>query len=222
MLGLLGLGALGVLTGRWVQAGLDTVAGAAPVPSALSDLLPGAAGFRYYSVTGAVQQRSTGSYQLSVGGLVQRPATLSYADLLTLPQATLTADFQCVTGWRVPGVHWAGVRLSDLLEHVGVGAGAKALRLVSYDGVYTESLTLSQARRPDMLVAHSMDGAVVSHDHGGPVRLVVGPMYGYKSLKWLGGVEVVDRVEPGYWEQLGYDVDAWVGRSNGRTDPPTA
>jgi DMSO/TMAO reductase YedYZ molybdopterin-dependent catalytic subunit len=61
----------------------------------------------------------------------------------------------------------------------------------------------------------------VSRDHGGPVRLLVAPMYGYKSCKWLGTIEVVDAVHPGYWERRGYDVDAWVGHSNGRNDAPT-
>jgi DMSO/TMAO reductase YedYZ molybdopterin-dependent catalytic subunit len=45
-------------------------------------------------------------------------------------------------------------------------------------------------------------------------------MYGYKSLKWLDGIEVGRTVEPGYWENLGYDVDAWIGQSNGRSDEP--
>jgi DMSO/TMAO reductase YedYZ molybdopterin-dependent catalytic subunit len=47
-------------------------------------------------------------------------------------------------------------------------------------------------------------------------------MYGYKSCKWLDSVEVVARAQPGYWELRGYDVDAWVGRSNGRADEPTS
>ncbi len=69
-----------------------------------------------------------------------------------------------------------------------------------------------------MLAAYRLDGSTLSQAHGGPVRLYVAPMYGYKSLKWLDRIEVVDRVEPGYWEVRGYDVDAWVGRSNGRSD----
>jgi DMSO/TMAO reductase YedYZ molybdopterin-dependent catalytic subunit len=47
-------------------------------------------------------------------------------------------------------------------------------------------------------------------------------MYGYKSLKWLDRIEVVDTVIEGFWEARGYDTDAWVGSSNGRTDDPTA
>jgi Sulfite oxidase and related enzymes len=66
-----------------------------------------------------------------------------------------------------------------------------------------------------------MRNAPLSHAHGGPVRLYVAPMYFYKSAKWLSGITVTDSVRPGYWEELGYDIDAWVGRSNGRDDTPT-
>ncbi|HKE72080.1 MAG TPA: molybdopterin-dependent oxidoreductase, partial [Acidimicrobiales bacterium] len=134
----------------------------------------------------------------------------------------LKVDFQCVTGWRVEDVHWTGVRLADLLDEAGVAKGAKALRLFSFDGAYTESLTMDQARRRDVIAAYDMLGGPVTHAHGGPVRLYVAPMYGYKSLKWLDRIEVVDEVVPGYWERLGYDVDGWVGRSNGRDDERTS
>ena len=97
-----------------------------------------------------------------------------------------------------------------------------ALRFISFDGVYTESLTLDQARRDDVIVAYDLEGKPLSSDHGGPARLYVAPMYGYKSCKWLERIEVVDRVIPGYWEDEGYDVDGWVGRSNGRDDQPTS
>jgi DMSO/TMAO reductase YedYZ molybdopterin-dependent catalytic subunit len=46
-------------------------------------------------------------------------------------------------------------------------------------------------------------------------------MYGYKSLKWLERIELTRHVEPGFWEERGYDVDGWVGRSNGRNDDAT-
>jgi DMSO/TMAO reductase YedYZ molybdopterin-dependent catalytic subunit len=71
-------------------------------------------------------------------------------------------------------------------------------------------------------VALTMFGNPVTHNHGGPVRLYVAPMYGYKSAKWLSGIEVTAEVEKGYWEHLGYDTDGWVGASNGRDDPKTS
>jgi DMSO/TMAO reductase YedYZ molybdopterin-dependent catalytic subunit len=138
-----------------------------------------------------------------------------------MPVTRVARDFQCVTGWRVPDVQWAGVRLLDLLDRAGVQSDATAVRFVSFDGAYTESLTLEQARRDDVLVAYELEGQLLSSQHGGPARLYVAPMYGYKSCKWLREIELTARVEPGYWEQRGYDVDAWVGRSNGRDDSAT-
>ena len=139
-----------------------------------------------------------------------------------MPHTRLVRDFQCVTGWRVPSVPWSGVRLADLLDAAGVAPAARALTFTSFDGADTESLTLDQARRPDVIVALGMYDQPLTRAHGGPARLYVAPMYGYKSLKWLSGITVTDQVEPGFWEHNGYDVDAWVGKSNGRGDDPTS
>ncbi|MBA9004373.1 molybdopterin-dependent oxidoreductase [Thermomonospora cellulosilytica] len=219
VLGMLGLGAAGVAVGAAAQQKVNTAL--APIGE-LDQVLPGAGGFRFYSVVDEVERRTPRDYRLKVGGMVDRPRTFTFAELQkSLPQTQMTRDFQCVTGWRVEDVAWAGVALPDLLDAVGVRAGARAVLFRSFDGAYTESLTMEQARRRDVLVATGMLGGPVTHDHGGPVRLYVAPMYAYKSLKWLGEIEVADRVVPGYWERRGYDIDAWVGRSNGRTDEPT-
>jgi DMSO/TMAO reductase YedYZ molybdopterin-dependent catalytic subunit len=218
-LGLLGLGALGIATGTRAQSALSSVL--APVqlrdPTGLTSLLPVGDTFRFYSVTGGVPSRDAASYRLDVGGLVDRPLTLTLADLQSMPQTDLVRDFQCVTGWRVPQVHWSGVRLATVLDRAGVKSTGQAVRLLSFDGTYTESLTLDQARLPDCIVALKMLGGDVSHDHGGPVRLYVAPMYGYKSIKWLSGIDVTGEVVEGYWEHRGYDVDGFVGSSNGRS-----
>ena len=71
-----------------------------------------------------------------------------------------------------------------------------------------------------MIVAYQMEDKPITGAHGGPVRLYVAPMYGYKSCKWLGGSRCRRGRSPGYWEHLGYDVDGWVGESNGRDDAP--
>jgi hypothetical protein len=222
-LGLVGLGALGVVFGAKVQDFSEhaTASLVANDPTGLLGLLPFGR-FRLYSVTGDFPHRARDAYRLEVKGLVDRPFTLSYAELTALPKTNVTRDFQCVTGWRVPKVRWAGVRLSALLDRAGVSPRATALRFVSFDGTYSESLTLAQARRPDVLVAYELEGRPLSTDHGGPARLYVAPMYGYKSCKWLSSIELTAEVEPGYWERNGYDVDGWVGHSNGRDDAPTA
>ncbi|HEY0533483.1 MAG TPA: molybdopterin-dependent oxidoreductase, partial [Actinoplanes sp.] len=81
---------------------------------------------------------------------------------------------------------------------------------------YTESLTLDQARRDDVIVALQMLDGPITHDHGGPVRMYVAPMYGYKSTKWLSGIELTAAVETGYWEHRGYPVDGFIDPSQGR------
>ena len=219
-----GLGATGIVIGSPVQTALETAF--RPISDAdgtgLTDLLPTTSKFRFYSVAGFNPDISTAEYRLGVTGMVDTPLELSFDDLLERPMVGLTRDFQCVTGWRVPDVEWAGVRVADILDEAGVDDAATHLRFFSYDGIYTTTLTLEQARRDDVLVATKMLGDDVRREHGGPVRLFVAPMYGYKSLKWLAGFEVTDSVEPpGYWEVRGYDTDAWVGESNGRTDEPT-
>ena len=65
------------------------------------------------------------------------------------------------------------------------------------------------------MLAYEMDGQPLSREHGAPLRLVIPDMYGYKNVKWVEQVNLVPKAEDGYWEPLGYDRDAWVGRSNG-------
>jgi DMSO/TMAO reductase YedYZ molybdopterin-dependent catalytic subunit len=219
VLGMAGLGAAGVLFGAPVARGVGDAFSWLSAGGSLGTLVPGADFFRIYTVTAGFPAAPAG-YRLLVDGLVERPLSLSLADLRALPATRLVRPFQCVTGWRVPGVHWTGVRLAHLLEMAGVKPSAGALQFRSFDGVYTESLTMGQAGLSDVIVAYDMLGAPVSREHGGPVRLYVAPMYGYKSIKWLSRISVVGNVRPGYWETFGYAVDGWVGRSNGRTDAP--
>jgi DMSO/TMAO reductase YedYZ molybdopterin-dependent catalytic subunit len=220
---MLGLGAAGVAAAPYLQRGLESFLGAAADkdPTGLTGLLPNGGGFRYYSVASSVPRKTAETYRLTVDGLVRKPATYTLADLRAMPQTRIVRDVQCVTGWRVPDTPFEGVRLSQLLDAAGVRPEARAIRFTCFDGTYSESLTLTQARRDDVLVALRMQDEPVSHSHGGPVRLYVAPMYFYKSAKWLSGITVTSSVRPGYWEERGYDVDAWVGRSNGRTDTPT-
>jgi DMSO/TMAO reductase YedYZ molybdopterin-dependent catalytic subunit len=216
VLAMLGAGLGGILFGGRAQSALEALTGVSPGSSNLLSLLPAGGRFRIYSVTDTLPALAASDYRLDVTGLVERPLRLTLDDLRSLPATHHKRDFQCVTGWRVRTVSWTGVALSELIDRAGVRPGARGLRFTSFDGTYTESLTLDQARRPDVLVAYEMEGRPLSRIHGGPARLYVAPMYGYKSLKWLRSIEVLDHVEPGYWEREGYDVDAWVGRSNAR------
>jgi DMSO/TMAO reductase YedYZ molybdopterin-dependent catalytic subunit len=207
-LGMSVLGLGGIVFGAQLEGPFNSV----------MQLIPWWPGFRIYSITGAHPHISDLDYRLEVSGLVNNPTVFTLADLKAMPSTSFSQEFQCVTGWTVPNVRWEGVRLSEILSRAGMQESAVALSFESYDGADSESLTLYQAHLPDVIVAYRMLGAPVTTEHGGPVRLYVGPMFGYKSLKWLSAIRVVDRVIPGYWEQNGYPVNGWRDGSTGPTD----
>jgi DMSO/TMAO reductase YedYZ molybdopterin-dependent catalytic subunit len=217
VLGMAGVGALAVVLGKQLTSATSSAVGA--VAPQLQSVIPATGGFRIYTVTNGYPEMTKADYRLKITSGPEI-TTLTFDDLAALPQTSMTKDFQCVTGWRVEDVPWSGVLLSDVISRFNLDDHGTALAFTSFDGAYTESLTMEQAKRPDVLVATSMYGAPITQEHGGPVRLLVAPMYAYKSIKWLDGIEATPVVEPGYWELRGYDIDAWVGKSNGRSDAP--
>ena len=211
----LGLLAGGVSSLFWAGPAARALA---PVTSgfsqALGNLLP-VGGWRIYTISGSMPVFDERSYRLEITGLVRNPVQLTYAQLRALPQAHQVSDFHCVTGWSVDNVRWGGVRFRDLLALADPLPSATAIRFVSLEQPYNDSLTLDQARLPNVMLAFEMDGQPLSRPHGAPARVVIPEMYGYKGVKWLTKMELVDHQPTGYWEGLGYDQNAWVGRSNG-------
>ncbi len=211
----LGLLAGGVSSLFWAGPAARALA---PVTSgfsqALGNLLP-VGGWRIYTISGSMPIFDEGSYRLEITGLVRNPVQLTYAQLRALPQAHQVSNFHCVTGWSVDNVRWGGVRFRDLLALAEPLPSAKAIRFVSLEQPYNDSLSLDQARLPNVMLAVDMDGQPLSRPHGSPARVVIPEMYGYKGVKWLTKMELVDHQPTGYWEGLGYDQNAWVGRSNG-------
>ncbi|MER6535955.1 molybdopterin-dependent oxidoreductase [Streptomyces sp. 900105755] len=212
LLGMLATGAVGLAAAPYLQRGWQSALDAASRVDAtgLTGLLPNPGGFRYYSVVGSVPRKTESDYELRIDGLVDRPKTYTLPELRALPQTRVVHDVLCTDGWRVDDTPFEGVRLADLLDAAGVRSEGAALRFTCFDGAYTESLTLGQARRSDVLVALTMQDKPITHEHGGPVRLYVAPMYFYKSAKWLSGITVTDKVVPGFWEERGYAVDGWL------------
>ncbi|MES1248074.1 MAG: molybdopterin-dependent oxidoreductase [Actinomycetota bacterium] len=203
-----------------VAGGLSSLAWGRGVWGHVSSSLPSvplipSGGWRIYTVADHMPTFDPATWKLEVGGLVEQPMTLDYAALRALPVTHEIRTFHCVTGWTVNNVRWTGVRLSDLFEHVRPQFDAQGVRFTSAEIPYVDYLTLRQARLSDVLLAYEMDGKPLPREHGAPVRLVMPEMYGYKSVKWVSRVDLVPQAEDGYWEQLGYDRDAWVGRSNG-------
>ncbi|WP_338704138.1 molybdopterin-dependent oxidoreductase (plasmid) [Streptomyces sp. Q6] len=212
MLGMLGAGAAGLAAAPYLQQGWEGFLAKASEADAtgLTGLLPNPGGFRYYSVVGSVPHKDATNYALTVSGLVDRPKTYTLEQLHAMPQTRVVGDAVCTDGWRVDDTPWSGVKLADILDDAGVRSSGAAIRFTCFDGAYSESLTLEQARRSDVLVALRLQDKPITHAHGGPVRLYVAPMYFYKSAKWLSGISVTDKVVPGYWEERGYAVDGWL------------
>jgi DMSO/TMAO reductase YedYZ molybdopterin-dependent catalytic subunit len=199
----------------WGKPAWDRISGTvSPIAATLAPVLP-TKGWRIYTVADSMPSFDPATWKLTVGGRVQRPLTLSYDELRALPRAEQTSDFHCVTGWSVQNVRWGGVRLKDVFAHAKPAFGADGVQFVSAEVPYVDYLTMRQALLHDVLLAYEMDGKPLPREHGAPVRLVIPEMYGYKNVKWVSEINLVPGAADGYWEQLGYDRDAWVGRSNG-------
>jgi DMSO/TMAO reductase YedYZ molybdopterin-dependent catalytic subunit len=201
----------------WGKSAWNAVSGVvSPAAGTLAPFLP-TQGWRIYTVSGSIPSFDRTTWRLDVEGLVQQRLSLTYDELLALPKATQVSTFHCVTGWSVKNVHWGGVRLTELFDRVKPAPEAGALAFVSAEEPYVDYLTMRQARMHDVMLAYEMDGKPLPSEHGAPLRLIIPEMYGYKNVKWLKQISLVPMAEKGYWENLGYDRDAWVGRSNGYT-----
>jgi DMSO/TMAO reductase YedYZ molybdopterin-dependent catalytic subunit len=211
-----------------VAVGASSLAWAGPVSRFLSPLSSAGSqfvgnffpvgGWRIYTISGSMPLFDPATWRLEIGGLVERPRKLSYEDVEALPHVDQVSTFQCVTGWTVENVHWRGVRFRELFGLVQPKREATAVRFISLERPYEDSLTLEQLRLPDAMLATHLDGAPLSRPHGAPARVILPEMYGYKGVKWLTRMELVASQPRGYWERHGYDQNAWVGRSNGYHD----
>ena len=208
--------ALGLSSLAWGRPAWQSISGVAqPLTSALPAGIVPSGGWRIYTVASSMPRFDPKTWTLRVDGLVESPRSFTYAELRSLPRAEQVSTFHCVTGWSVEDVRWAGVRFSDLLDLVRPREAARVLTLESAEKPYADTLTLEQARLDDVMLAYEMDAKPLPREHGAPVRLVIPEMYGYKNVKWVERIVVKAEAAPGYWEQRGYDADAWVGRSNG-------
>jgi DMSO/TMAO reductase YedYZ molybdopterin-dependent catalytic subunit len=210
----LGVTAVGLSSLVWGRSAWQAVSGVThPFVDALpSGIIP--SGWRIYTVAASMPRFDPATWRLRIDGLVDRPQTIDYEQLRALPAAEQISTFHCVTGWTVSNVHWRGVRFADLLAAAAPRPNAGVLTFTSAEKPYVDTLTLDQAHLPDVMLAYEMDGQPLPRPHGAPVRVVIPDMYGYKNVKWVERITVGARAQPGYWEQRGYDTDAWVGRSN--------
>ena len=150
------------------------------------------------------------TWSLSLHGEVDAPETLSFAQLLSLPQVDLTCDVHCVTSWSKLGMRWRGVSFRTLEGRVRPRPSVRFVVMECEQG-FTTSLPIEALRDEDVLVAHTVDQGPLPAEHGGPVRMLVPKRYFYKSAKWLRGLKFVTEDEPGFWEVRGYSniADPW-------------
>jgi DMSO/TMAO reductase YedYZ molybdopterin-dependent catalytic subunit len=151
------------------------------------------------------------TWSLRIHGAVDEARLLTMADLLELPQAEITCDIHCVTSWSKVGMRWRGVPFAAVRDMVRPRAEARFVVMECEQG-FTTSLPLDAMSEPDVLVAHTVEGASLPLEHGGPVRMLVPKRYFYKSAKWLRGLKLVAEDEPGFWEVRGYSniADPWA------------
>ena len=143
-------------------------------------------------------------WTLRVSGLVSRPLTLTYPELLAhTPKVTRTERLSCVEGFTATYVR-QGIRLGDLLAEAGVHPSAKVVIFRCHDG-YSSSLSLSDAQRSDVLLVHHENGQPLIALRGFPLELSAPAKWGYKWAKWIERIEVsADSTFRGYWESRGY------------------
>jgi len=165
-----------------------------------------------------------GRWRLKVHGLVDHPLDLALSDLEALPSVSRSSTLICISnevgGHLVGNSTWTGAPLADLLDMVGVKAGASHLVMRAADN-YSDSVPLEVARRDGNLVAYRQDGDRLVRAHGFPARMLIPGLYGMKSVKWLVDIELVDRPYTGYWEQRGWSQTAVV-HTMSRIDTPEA
>jgi len=167
-------------------------------------------------------------WTLEISGAVVEPVRLSLADLRARSLSRVTVTMECAGNGRAfldprplsqPWLHeavgtaeWAGVPLSELLDAAGMAAGALEVVFRGLDrglenGVeqtYERSLTVGEARRPEVLIAIDMNGNPLLPQHGAPARLVVPGWYGMANVKWLSAISVVREPFTGYQQSWSY------------------
>jgi DMSO/TMAO reductase YedYZ molybdopterin-dependent catalytic subunit len=157
-------------------------------------------------------------WRLQIGGLVDRPLSLSLDELRAAPARSQVTRHDCVEGWSgIAG--WRGARLGPLLERAGIKPQARYIAFFCADtlemtldgtGDYYETIALADAHHPQTILAYEMNGQALPVAHGAPIRLRLERQLGYKMAKYVMRIEAVDgfdklgRGKGGYWEDRGY------------------
>jgi DMSO/TMAO reductase YedYZ molybdopterin-dependent catalytic subunit len=125
----------------------------------------------------------------------------NWAELMALPSEKPTVDIHCVTQWSKLDTRWRGVAVDTFVG--GLDTAADYVMVHSYGG-YTTNLPLADLLDGQAWIAYEYGGKPLTPEHGGPARLLVPHLYFWKSAKWVRGLELKTRDEPGFWENVGY------------------
>lgn len=156
----------------------------------------------------------TSTWALEVGGLVAHPFTLTWEQLLALPQVDDVSDFHCVTTWSRYDNHWRGVRFKTLAELAVPADSARFVLCTGYDTLpgstipYTTNIPLERAIDDDVLLVHTWEGHPLPREHGGPLRMITPKLYAWKGTKWIRKIEFLEHDKRGFWEERGYSNSA--------------
>lgn len=152
-------------------------------------------------------------WKLAFTGLVEKPYTLTYDQLRSLPQVTQYHTLECISnevgGDLMSNGYFTGVSLADALNTAGVRIGATEMIFTAADG-YSDSLHLAQALDERSMIAYLLDGQPLPKPHGFPARLLIPGLYGMKNGKWLTQLSLATGPYQGYWEQRGWTREARV------------
>lgn len=195
----------------------------APVPDMRPFITPNADFYRIDTAV-IVPQVMAEEWTLSFDGMVRRPFTITYADLLSMPMVERDITIMCVSnpigGDLIGTARWLGTPLMPLLERAGLEPGADQLLSTSVDG-WTCSTPLDGLGEAEPLLAIGMNGEPLPIDHGFPVRIIIPGLYGFISAtKWVTRIQATTyAAEPAYWTVRGWATDAPVLTGN-RIDLP--
>ena len=143
------------------------------------------------------------TYILSVGGLVRKERHFPWQEILAMPKSKVNCRLTSVSGWSVRA-DWEGIKWSDFLQEITADAKANHVRFTTVGEGYTTVVSCKNLENPRILLAYGVNGEPIEPDYGGPLRMVIPNLWGYKSCKWLGQIDFLDQMEGGYWEDRGY------------------
>jgi DMSO/TMAO reductase YedYZ molybdopterin-dependent catalytic subunit len=149
---------------------------------------------------------SSNGWKLDIRGLVDKPYSLTYAELTALPAIEVAVGMMCISnpigGGLIGSTRWKGVRLADLLKRAAPQKGVVDVVMRAEDG-YSDSIAYEKALDPDVVLVWEMDGKPLNAQHGFPARLLVPGIYGMKHVKWILSFELVNNDYKGFWQQTG-------------------